>query len=486
MFALIFFAITFGFIINFIRKFNKKPEGLENIPYISFISLLKILWAYFQQKNYDEVEDLVQELIGGHHDIYLSQFGIVLNNPEYAKILLTESEDVAIKYYSKTDNVFFDKFFGCGLSLTNGDKWRSTRKLADSALNLASHQYPEVVGEITMDLFTFMNPNLNRPINIIEPMRRISIEALGKFAFGYKFGCLESQEVPRLISVYEYIVSVLGSPFRRVFPWISELPLESNKKYLDAIKEFDGFINDIIETKRNEMKKDSYNGHDLLTSMIKQGEINIDKHQLRDEIATFFTAGHDTTTTALSVSLYFLAKYPEMQEKARAEVIRILGNEPIIPSLDQLKELKYVNAIIKETLRTHPPTPILTVRRLKKPIKVGSYILPINSTCMINTWKIHRDPKYWENPNQYNPERFLSSDEKRDKFAWIPFSAGPRNCVGQNLTLLQQRVVLSMFLLRYKWVLPENNVNKDKILLRSHFLLTPIDIKLVFTERINE
>ncbi|CAB4438121.1 unnamed protein product [Rhizophagus irregularis] len=82
------------FIINFIRKFNKKPEGLENIPYISFISLLKILWAYFQQKNYDEVEDLVQELIGGHHDIYLSQFGIVLNNPEYAKILLTESGDL--------------------------------------------------------------------------------------------------------------------------------------------------------------------------------------------------------------------------------------------------------------------------------------------------------------------------------------------------------------------------------------------------------
>ncbi|GBC24074.2 cytochrome P450 [Rhizophagus irregularis DAOM 181602=DAOM 197198] len=412
-------------------------------------------FAQEENRTRFSVEDLVQELIGGHHDIYLSQFGIVLNNPEYAKILLTESEDVAIKYYSKTDNVFFDKFFGCGLSLTNGDKWRSTRKLADSALNLASHQYPEVVGEITMDLFTFMNPNLNRPINIIETMRRISIEALGKFAFGYKFGCLESQEVPRLISVYDYIVSVLGSPFRLVFPWISELPLESNKKYLDAIKEFDGFINDIIETKRNEMKKDSYNGH-------------------------------DTTTTALSVSLYFLAKYPEMQEKARAEVIRILGNEPIIPSLDQLKELKYVNAIIKETLRTHPPTPILTVRRLKKPIKVGSYILPINSTCMINTWKIHRDPKYWENPNQYNPERFLSSDEKRDKFAWIPFSAGPRNCVGQNLTLLQQRVVLSMFLLRYKWVLPENNVNKDKILLKSHFLLTPIDIKLVFTERINE
>ncbi|CAB4438119.1 unnamed protein product [Rhizophagus irregularis] len=341
----------------------------------------------------------------------------------------------------KTDNVFFDKFFGCGLSFTNGDKWRSTRKLADSALNLALHQYQEVVGEITMDLFTFMNPNLNRPINIIETMRRISIEALGKFAFGYKFGCLESQEVPRLISVYDYIVSVLGSPFRLVFPW--------------------------IKTKRNEMKKDSYNGHDLLTSMIKQGEINIDKHQLRDEIATFFTAGHDTTTTALSVSLYFLAKYPEMQEKARAEVIRILGNEPIIPSLDQLKELKYVNAIIKETLRTHPPTPILTVRRLKKPIKVGSYILPINSTCMINTWKIHRDPKYWENPNQYNPERFLSSDEKKRQICLDSFF-----CWSKKLCRTKSHFITTKscsFNFPYKWVLPENNVNKDKILLKYHF-----------------
>ncbi|CAB4412306.1 unnamed protein product [Rhizophagus irregularis] len=87
-----------------------------------------------------------------------------------------------------------------------------------------------------------MNPNLNRPINIIETMRRISIE--------------HWENLPLDI--------ILGSPFRLVFPWISELPLESNKKYLDAIKEFDGFINDIIETKRNEMKKDSYNGHDFI------------------------------------------------------------------------------------------------------------------------------------------------------------------------------------------------------------------------------
>jgi cytochrome P450 len=88
--------------------------------------------------------------------------------------------------------------------------------------------------------------------------------------------------------------------------------------------------------------------------------------------------------------------------------------------------LKYVSAIIKESLRIHPPVPVITFRKLKKPVKIDKYTLPINTTLLVNAWQIHHDPKYWENPKQYNPERFLNS-EKRHPFAWIPFSAGPRN-----------------------------------------------------------
>ena len=91
--------------------------------------------------------------------------------------------------------------------------------------------------------------------------------------------------------------------------------------------------------------------------------------------------------------------------------------------------MKYIHAIIKESLRIHSPTPIMTFRKLSKQVKIGPYTLPENTFCSVNSWQIHHDPRYWENPKQYNPERFLNN-EKRTPYSWIGFSAGPRNwCV---------------------------------------------------------
>ena len=88
--------------------------------------------------------------------------------------------------------------------------------------------------------------------------------------------------------------------------------------------------------------------------------------------------------------------------------------------------MKYINAIIKESLRIHPPVPVITWRNFKGPTKIGPYIIPEGFSCVASAWEIHHDPKYWENPKQYNPERFLTN-EKRHPFSWIPYSSGPRN-----------------------------------------------------------
>ncbi|GBB91122.1 hypothetical protein RclHR1_18250004 [Rhizophagus clarus] len=482
MFGLIFFAIILVIIYKYFFKNNiEKPQGFEDVP---LISGLPVAWAYLRQRNYDEIGDLLRKLSGGH-ELFLSRIGshiqVNIASPDYAKILLTQSEDNAPKSEQKPEGVLY-KFFGNGLPFSNGDIWRTYRKLATPAFNNALS--PEMVGETTLDLFSFIQQNLNRPIDVFEVMQRTTIEVLGKLAFGYKFGCLESEETPHIIKVYKYIISTIVSPFRHVFPWITKF---SNGKFLNAIEEFDGFIFDIIETKRNEIKKNHHKGHDLLTSMLELGEqegIDTNIKQLRDEMVNFFVAGHDTTSMSLSISLYYLAKYPEMQEKARAEVINILGNEPnTLPNSDQIKEFKYINAIIKESLRIHPPVPVITFRKLKKPIKIGPYILPVNASCLVNAWQIHHNPKYWENPKQYNPERFLDN-EKKHPFSWVPFSAGPRTCIGQNFSLMEQKVILSMLLLKYNWTLPKNSINKDKLLLAPQFLLRPVDLKLIFTERI--
>uniref|UniRef100_U9U6V8 Cytochrome P450 n=1 Tax=Rhizophagus irregularis (strain DAOM 181602 / DAOM 197198 / MUCL 43194) TaxID=747089 RepID=U9U6V8_RHIID len=108
-----------------------------------------------------------------------------------------------------------------------------------------------------------------------------------------------------------------------------------------------------------------------------------------------------STSIALATSFYYLAKYPEMQERTRSEVINILGNNLTIPTSEQLKEMNYVNAIIKESLRIHPPTTLTNFRKPSKPIKIGSYVVPKGVLCIMNIWQIHHNFKYWENPNQY-------------------------------------------------------------------------------------
>uniref|UniRef100_A0A1D1YE05 Cytochrome P450 4F22 n=1 Tax=Anthurium amnicola TaxID=1678845 RepID=A0A1D1YE05_9ARAE len=484
MFTLIFFAIILV-IIYYVRKIDKIPKEIENVP---FVSSLPVIWALLRQKPHNETQDIIHKS-SKDHDIYLSRVGtqVYLNitSPDYVRDLLMASEDDAPKFEYKSGDVLYD-FFGKGIVFSNGELWRTFRNLANPAFNNALS--PEAAGETVMDFFSFMQQNLNQPIDIFEVMQRITIEVLGKLAFGYQFGCLESSKTPHIIKVYEFVISTVESVIRVVFPWISNLPTEHNKKFHQAIKEFDEFLYDIIETKRNEIKnkKNSDNNRvDLLTSILKSSEqegIHTDVKQLRDEMVNFFVAGHQTTSMSLSTSLYFLAKYPEIQEKARAEVISILGNEPIIPSSDQLKQMKYISAITKESLRMYPPTTFTALRSLNKPTKIGPYIVPKNVLCAINIWQVHYNEKHWENPKQYNPERFLNN-EKRHPFSWIPFSSGPRNCVGQNYSIMEQKVILSMMLLKYNWTLPENSINKNKLVLSSQFLLRPADLKLVFTER---
>ncbi|GET01449.1 cytochrome P450 [Rhizophagus clarus] len=484
MATLIFLTIIFAIIIYYVKA-NKKPSEIDKIPRASALSTM---WLMLRNRPQDEIQDAIRESAKGH-DIYLSKIGPIASvnilSAEYAKDILTKSEDLAPKLEYEPGFVYYD-FFGRGLIFSNGDLWRTYRKLANTAFNSALS--PEMVGETVLELFSYTQRNLDLPIDIYETMQRTTIEILGKLAFGYKFGYLKSNKTPHIITVYKFIMSIVKSPYRFIFPWINKLPTANNKKFYQSIEEFDKFIFDIVETKRSEIKNKpiSDDEHvDLLTSMLRlseQEKIHADTKQLRDEMVNFFVAGHDTTSMSLSTTFYYLAKYPEIQERARAEVINVLGNELTIPTSEQLKKMEYINAILKESLRIYPPGSVISLRSLKEPIKIGPYVVPKDVLCLINLWQIHYDPKYWENPKQYDPDRFLSN-EKRHPFSWIPFSSGPRNCVGQNFALMEQRVILSMMLHKYSWTLPKYTINKEKLILESQFFLKPVDVKLIFTKR---
>jgi len=248
----------------------------------------------------------------------------------------------------------------------------------------------------------------------------------------------------------------------------------------------------LFKTKKNEIQKSKLsNGkltskNDLLYEMIDAAEregYDMSSNHLRDEMVAFFLAGHDTTSHALSVAFYYLAKYPEVQKKAREEAINVLGTKGKIPTSEDLKNLKYINAIIKESLRLYPSLIITIPRITKKEFNYGPITIPKDTRTSVNIWAIHHDPKNWPEPEKFMPERFLSNKGDNNLHAWMPFASGPRNCIGQNFTLMEQRVIISMLLLNYDISLPLKSPHKDKIILSVGSMLIPQNLELTFSKR---
>lgn len=166
----------------------------------------------------------------------------------------------------------------------------------------------------------------------------------------------------------------------------------------------------------------------LLQSTVENKPLSIS--DIQEEVDTFTFAGHDTTTNAISFTLYMIAKHPEVQAKLNQEIENILGDDGEL-TFKILNEFKYLELVIKETLRLFPPVPIIS-RRLFEEVDFGDFIAPANSNYNLAFYDLFRNPKIFENPNDFIPERFL---KPLPPFAFIPFSAGSRNCIGQKFAM---------------------------------------------------
>jgi len=166
--------------------------------------------------------------------------------------------------------------------------------------------------------------------------------------------------------------------------------------------------------------------------------------------------GHDTTTSGISWTLYCLARYPEYQEKVREEVRNVLmGRERL--EYDDLKELKYTQWVIKEAMRLYPPV-FLIFRETSEDIELNGYNIPKGVPIFIPIIALHHNQHFWDNPEKFDPLRFHPSNvEGRDPLAYMPFSAGPRNCIGQNFAMNEERVVVASIVHRFRLSLVEEH-----------------------------
>ncbi|RIB27207.1 cytochrome P450, partial [Gigaspora rosea] len=316
-----------------------------------------------------------------------------------------------------------------------------------------------------------------KPIEIRSLMHRFTLDVLGKVAFGFDFNNLGNAD-NAYVKTYNDVQNILMNPIALFFQ-IERIPVirQQNLKKVDKLN---NLFKEIIKEKHKALTAGKSRG-DLLELMLNANE-NQDNQmlsdtELRHNMAVFMLAGHDTTANALSTLLYVLSTHKNVQEIAREEVLRVLGDN-LIPSAEQHKSLKYLNMVIYESLRLYPPASTLILRELTEDLKFKDFVIPAGSILELFIYGIHHSSKLWDKPEEFLPERFENENANSENYSWLAFGGGSRMCLGNNFSLIEQRMVL---LRKYEISLAPNSIHKDGLKLKFQTVSYPIE--LIFKRR---
>jgi cytochrome P450 len=221
-------------------------------------------------------------------------------------------------------------------------------------------------------------------------------------------------------------------------------PTRRNRELRKAIAVLDARVQRMIDERRAAANPNP----DLLTHLLRARDDDgsrMDDKQLRDEILTLFIAGHETTANGLAWAIYLLARHPEVYARVRAAVDALDGRAPTLADLDRLELL---TRVFKEALRMYPPV-YLFARMSIADVTIGGYAVPKNTVFLISPWALQHRPDLWPDPDRFDPDRFLPQAEAgRPRDAWIPFSDGPRVCIGMHFAMIEAPLVLATLLQR--------------------------------------
>ena len=172
------------------------------------------------------------------------------------------------------------------------------------------------------------------------------------------------------------------------------------------------------------------------------------------------SAQQDTTAGAISSAIYFLARHPEIQRTVREEVLEVIGDDE--PQTEHYLRTPYLNAVIRESMRSNSPGTVTLPRISDRPVQIGSYPIPPNTPMMLNITAAHHNEVIWNEPSAFDPRRFLG-EAKQELENWVTFGIGPRKCLARNFSMYEQRVLVSMLARKYRWKLPEDSAHRDHV-----------------------
>lgn len=408
------------------------PRGLPLlgvIPQIARHGMPEIL-----RRSFEQYGDVLSLPVGGRQ-------WILFAHPDHVRHALVEARDKYVKGPTYDD---WRVFAGLGLVSSEGDFWKRQRRLAAPAFH---HQQIAAIGDLivraTADMLTAWDEDGEGRFDLHEEMIRLTLRIVGEALFAQDLS-RTSDESTEAFAVALKMIMDRGNSAVKLPLW---LPLPSNAQLKRALATLDRLVYAIIDNHRKEPREGTLLATFLGTVDEETGERMTDK-QVRDEVVTMFVAGHETTALALTWTWHLLGQHPAVLARMEQELEAVLGGRP--PTMQDYPELRYTRMVLEESLRLIPP--VWTIARdVAEDDVVGGHRIPKGSTVLLSQWVTHRREDFWPDPERFDPDRFLPEPTKaRHRYAYFPFSAGPRTCIGNQFSLVEGVLVLAAVCQRYR------------------------------------
>lgn len=367
---------------------------------------------------------------------------------------------------------FLSDWLRDGLLLSTGTKWQKRRKILTPAFHFnILKQFCVILEENSQRFTENLKDTEGKSINVVPAISEYTLHSICETAMRTQLGS-ETSEAGRS---YKNAICELGNQFVHR---LARLPLHNNfiynlytlgkqNKHLNIVH---SFTKKVIKDRRQYIRGNGGNNFDdekdtqadehsiyfnkkktaMLDLLLKaERDGLIDEIGVQEEIDTFMFEGHDTTATGLTYCIMLIANHKSIQDKIIEELDEIFGESTRAADIEDLSKMRYLERCIKESLRLYPPVPSMG-RILSEEINLNGYTVPAGTYCHIQIFDLHRREDLFKDPLVFDPDRFLPHNtEGRHPYAYIPFSAGPRNCIGQKFAILEMKSLLSAVLRRY-------------------------------------
>lgn len=404
---------------------RSRPPGPDGLPVIgNMLDMHRDPFGFHD--SLAEYGDIVEYSIGNLD--FCSTF-----HPTYAKQVLVDNADNYEKFFA--DQFGADDVSPSGLVFTTGDQWRRQRATLQPMFTRDRIvQYADIMVEYTQSLLDEWDDGA--VVSMHEEMSYLTLGIIAKSMFD-----LEITDRDNIIGRTTDALNASSDP-RKLSSYLPRwVPTPANVRFKRTMSDLLTRMDQIIEEHKNDAEqKDDLLGH-LLGSEGPDGK-PMPHDEIRDQLITFFVAGDDTTSLALTYTWLLLSQHPEKRAKLDAEHETVLAGDT--PTLADLPNLEYTTKVAKEAMRLYPPAPQL-FREATTDVEIGGYEFPAGTVASFPLYKIHTDNRFFDDPDVFEPERW--TDDLEDQLpdcAYIPFGAGPRTCIGKRFAMIEMKIIISI------------------------------------------